>query len=574
MASALAGCLSGGDPDALAEPAAADRLPVQHWKQQLSEPRFDSLVESIHRITAEDGTELALTLYLPAGLGDETVPTLMELTPYQTLDRALGSVFGGSAGGSWEEVALRGAAFVRADARGTHGSEGCLDFGGSADRSDAVVFADWIRAQPWSNGVVVTDGVSHPGMGSVVAHVADPLLTGALAHAPVVSYYQDEWLQGAKFEDQLNGYAYQAIELAPHTNMDSPEAGLAQAAPCTGQTAADYAPVDGRFTQLWQDRDLALQVERGEYAPTAPILLTHGFVDLNVHPDHSQLYWDALPDDAPKHMILGWWYHGWPDMEGHPAESFADIRHRWLDATVLGLDNGLWNEPRVLVEDSQGTWHESHDWPVDGSRQMVLYAGADGALAEQGAAPGAVPYIDTQGARRGEWADAHVAFRSEPLAAAQLITGAPTVELLAASSEAATKWVVYLMDEAPDGSWERISHGYADSRLAQPRTDSWQAPPPGAVGNWTIPLMPTAVVVEEGHRLTLVVASQDSRRDAGAFTGSGRCFDDYRGGCYNPSGILPADSVGRAQNTILAGPGGTSIRIDASDPRATAVALG
>ena len=32
------------------------------------------------------------------------------------------------------------------------------------------MFANWIRSQDWSNGVIVTDGVSHPGMGSVVAH--------------------------------------------------------------------------------------------------------------------------------------------------------------------------------------------------------------------------------------------------------------------------------------------------------------------------------------------------------------------------------------------------------------------
>ncbi len=568
LAPGLAGCLSDANDE---EAELGLRLSTSDWMNRLSEPRFDRLVESIHRITADDGTELALTLFLPEGLApNETLPTLLELTPYQTLNRATAPATGASAGGSWEEVALRGAAFVRADARGTHGSEGCLDFGGSADRADAVVFGDWIRAQPWSNGVVVTDGVSHPGMGSVVAHVADPGLTAALAHAPVVSYYQDEWLQGAKFEDQLNGYAYQAIELAPHTNLDSPQAAAAQAAPCTGQTVVDYAPVEGRFTELWQDRDLALQVERGAYVPTAPILLTHGFVDLNVHPDHAQLYWDALPDDANKHMILGWWYHGWPDMDGHPAKQFANIRHRWLDATVLGVDNGLWSEPRVLVEDSTGRWHESHNWPIDGSAAITLVAGGDGSLAEGDPVGGDVAYTDSAGARRGQWTDAHVAFRTEPLEGDLLVNGAPVVNLVATSSAAATKWVVYLMDEAPDGSWERVSHGYADSRLAEARTDAWGGPAPGERGHWTVPLMPTAVVVEEGHRLTLVVASQDSRRDVQDLVqDDGVCFDDYRGGCYNPSGILPADSVGMAVNTIHGGPDGTSITLHAVDPAVT-----
>ncbi|MGB0652411.1 MAG: CocE/NonD family hydrolase [Thermoplasmatota archaeon] len=571
---ALAGCIEdeGGD-EPLVGPATAQRLATDEWKAMLSEPLFDGTVETLHRMTAEDGTDLALTLYLPAGLpSDAQIPTLLEITPYQTLDRGLGSAFsmGGevSPGGAWEDVVLRGAAFVRADARGGHASGGCLDFGGTADRSDARLFADWIREQPWSNGVIVTDGVSHPGMGSVVAHVADAELTAALAHAPVVSYYQDEWLQGAKFEDQLNGYLYQAIDLAPHTNPTDPFAAAAQVAPCHGQMVLDYAPVDGEFHELWQDRDLALQLENGNIEPNlAPILLTHGFVDVNVHPDHSQLYWDALPDDAPKYAIMGWWYHGWPDMDGHPAETFADIRHRWMDATLLGIDNGLWDEPRILVEDSQGTWHLSHDWPLDGSERLTFYPDGE-ALAEAPGAEGSLSYEDTLETYRNDW-DGSVSFATEPLPAARLVTGAPTLHLTASSSHDATKWVVYLFDEAPDGSRTRITHGYADSHLREPRTPGWEPLTPGEADTWTIPLQPTAVVLEEGHRLVLMVASQDSRNMDALPTVGSTCMEDFRGGCYDPSGILPATSVGQATNTVHTGPEGTWLELAWVDPAAT-----
>ncbi|HEX2057202.1 MAG TPA: CocE/NonD family hydrolase, partial [Actinomycetota bacterium] len=436
-----------------AAPAAAGkdkkkRWSTERWKSTLSQPKYDDVEVTTHYIEAEDGTQLSLTVHLPVGLEEgKKIPTLMQMTPYRPLDQSLGGY------ADYEFFVLRGAAYVEADERGTGGSEGCLDFGGSADRSDAKVFARWIRSQPWSNGKIVTDGVSHPGMGSVVAHAAIPGLTGALTHAPVVSYYQDEWLQGAKFEDQFNGPAYQGIELAPPLPPEygQPEAVTGQAATCTGKTTTDYSTYEGPFTDLWADRDLSRHVPREE----KPILFTHGFVDLNVHPDHTQLYWDALPDDYPKFAILGWWYHGYPDMAGHAALDFMSIRHRWMDALLFGTENGLWAEPRVLVEDSTGTWHEGHDWPLERSKHVTMGT-AEGALVQRSGEPGRVSYEDAVGAERGDWTDAHVLFETKSLKKDMLVNGAPKVHLKATSSESSTKWVAYLVDVAPDGSWERI----------------------------------------------------------------------------------------------------------------------
>ena len=544
---------------AAAAPATAGkkkRWPAERWKASLTKPKYTDVAVTTHYLEAEDGTQLSLTVHLPVGLPEGAkVPTLMQMTPYRPLDQGLGGYT------DYEFFVLRGAAYVEADERGTGGSEGCLDFGGSADRSDAKVFAEWIRSQPWSNGKIVTDGVSHPGMGSVVAHAAIPGLTGALAHAPVVSYYQDEWLQGAKFEDQFNGPAYQGIELAPPLppEFGDPNAASAQAAACTGKTTTDYSTYDGPFTDLWADRDLS----RHEPKEKKPILLTHGFVDLNVHPDHSQLYWDALPDDYPKYAIFGWWYHGYPDMRGHEALNFGDVRHRWMDSLLFGIENGLSLEPRVLVEDSLGTWHEGHDWPLEQSQHAKMRTGSGTLARSAPGEPGSLSYEDAMGAERQSWTDAHVAFETAKLTKDMLVNGAPKVDLLASSSETSTKWVAYLLDVAPDGSWERISHGYADSHSWKAE-DEWTEIEPNKPYRWTLNLMPTAVVVKKGHKISLLIASQDSRN-----THQNACFADYRGGCYDPSGILPATTAGRAINTVYYGDGGTTVQWDWVDPRKT-----
>lgn len=557
LASFVAGCLGPGPTDLApepTEPVAAERWTPEAWKAALTEPRFASVLRTVHHITSFDGTRLSLTLYLPQGLGsDEKVPTLVQLTPYQSTNPQVGPL-----AAFFPDYVRHGVAYVEADARGTNASEGCLDFGGTADRRDAQIFAEWIRAQPWSNGRIVVEGVSHPGMGAVVAHAAIPGLSAAIPTAPVVSYYQDEWLQGAKFEDQLNAEGYQAIELLPSAEP-SADAVKAQAALCTGKTLADFERPDGRFDAMWADRDLS----RHTPAEPIPILTTHGFVDLNVHPDHFQLYWDALPQEYPKYAVLGYWYHGYPDMEGHPGGSGDDDRdfdsflQRWFDATLLEVDNGLWLEPRVLVEDSKGAWHESHDWPLDGSAWVTLHAAADGTLGEAAPADGKASYTDRLGAVRGRWTDAHVAFRTEPLAAPTLVNGQPIVHLVASSSVDETKWAAYLLDEAPDGSWQRIAHGYADSHTWKDEAE-WTPMVPGTAYAWDLKLLPGAVVVDAGHRIVLLIASQDSRNFQTP-TEQIVCFDDYRGGCYDPSGIRPAATAGRAVNTVLTGPEGTRV---------------
>jgi predicted acyl esterase len=570
----IGGCNRFGDagPAAAQPRAQGERVPPEVWQAGLSEPRYTGVVSRIVYVAAEDGTQLSLTLHLPAGAPpDEKLPTLLQLTPYQAFlsTRTYTPLTGTQGpGADWRDFVLRGAAYVEADERGSTASSGCLDFGGSLDRSDARVFADWIRAQAWSNGIIVTDGVSHPGMGSVVAHAAVPGLTAALAHAPVVSYYQDEWLQGAKFEDQFNGPLYEVVELGPPFYL-TPEAVLAQPTTCRGQTTLAFSAPEGTFTPFWDDRHLARHHAQALAAPV-PILLTHGFVDLNVHPDHTQMYWDALPKDYPKHLIMGWWYHGWPDLSGHAFASFRSVRHRWLDRTLFGRDNGLDAEPRVLVQDSQGTWHESDQWPLEPSQRVTLASSGDGALVDSAAgmaAAGAPSYADTPGVMRGTWTDAHVAFRSEPLPEPRLINGAPRVRLVASSTAAETKWVAYLLDEAPDGRWQRISHGYADSHQWSGESQ-WLPMIPGTEYVWEIALQPTAVVVEAGHRVTLLISSQDSRNVEHSL--AAYCFADHRGGCYSPSGILPAASIGRAVNTIVSGAEGTAVTLDWVDPALTA----
>src|SRR5262249_11479388 len=69
-----------------------------------------------------------------------------------------------NAGKYRDMFAPRGYAVVIVDVRGSGASFGTRDaFRSPREREDHREIADWIVAQPWSNGVIAATGVSYPG---------------------------------------------------------------------------------------------------------------------------------------------------------------------------------------------------------------------------------------------------------------------------------------------------------------------------------------------------------------------------------------------------------------------------
>lgn len=549
---AVAGCSApapaGGD-----DPGPAPPVPYDAWASKLSEPRYSDIVRESSFLRSKDGTSLAITVWRPKDAGTATLPTLLQITPYQTIDRAVMATFGEEPTTFWPK---RGVVFALADARGTHSSGGCLDFGGFRDREDARAFAQWIQAQPWSNGTIAVEGVSHPGMGALVASVADvPGLVASLAHAPVSSYYMDEWENGARFEGQNNGAAYQAIETLP-TLDPSPEAIANQAGgTCQGETLREFTINDGTLTPWFKDKDLNLLAKDVR----KPILLTIGFFDMNVFPTHVERFWRALPEDVDARLVLGYWTHSYPDLGGYTTPEWADWQHRYLDTVLLGRDTGFEREPRILVEDSTGAWHALAAWPP--VNLTTLWPAKDGALSETPSGPGQASWRDDPSAHRDRWGpDAHVLFETEPLENPVWVAGAPRVTLVAKATASHVNHVVYLFDVAPDGTRVRVSHGYHDSRF--PNGLERAAPPaPGTPATYAFDLFPTAHVLEKGHRLALVLASSD-RSTTDGYT---QCQRTPRGGCYDPSGLMPSPNPD-AVTTALLGAEATRIDVPFADP--------
>ena len=129
----------------------------------------DYSVSSLY-LTMRDGVKLAITLCLPKGLSSsEKVPTILYQTRYQRTHH-----FRIPFRWVWNETAshyprtelftANGYACIYADVRGCGASFGSRFIPFSEEEvKDGSDIIDWIISQPWSDGNVVTNGISYTG---------------------------------------------------------------------------------------------------------------------------------------------------------------------------------------------------------------------------------------------------------------------------------------------------------------------------------------------------------------------------------------------------------------------------
>ncbi|MFX1452688.1 MAG: CocE/NonD family hydrolase, partial [Promethearchaeota archaeon] len=121
-------------------------------------------------ITMRDGVKIAATICIPKGLqSGEKVPTIMSQTRYMrahTLNIPFRWIFNEVVYGlpKTEVLTSYGYAVIYIDVRGTGASFGTRPYPFSeAEIKDGADVVDWIIAQPWSNGQVVSNGISYSG---------------------------------------------------------------------------------------------------------------------------------------------------------------------------------------------------------------------------------------------------------------------------------------------------------------------------------------------------------------------------------------------------------------------------
>lgn len=483
-------------------------------------------------IRMTDGVRIAADLFMPEGSGP--FPAVFEFLPYRKDERTAGR---------WNAhyyFAERGFVGLRADIRGTGGSDGCaLDEYTVQEQLDACDVIAWASQQPWSNGAVGMFGTSYGGFNCIqTAMHRPPALKAIIPHAATDDRYHDDV--------HFSGGCLMGIDQVLYPGWMVPMNAMP---PYPQYTTEDWAGVWRRRLEgnpPWLLAWLRHQTEdefwlqgslKTDYASIqCPVLHLGGWADGYTNP----VFRMAQHLRAPNRAIVGPWQHSRP-LDAYPGPRINHLHEmtRWWAHWLRGDDTGVMREPQLalyvqhgappnpFLPHMPGAWRYEPQWPPERQEERPLYLAGHGELrAEPAANSGsdAYAYRATVGTSNGFWFPVGPPFglprdqalddaRSQtyttaPLEAPLEILGFPKAILHAASSADIAFFSVRLCDVAPDGSSTLVSRGILNATHRHSHRDP-SAVTPGEIMELEIPLKVASWVFQPGHRLRVSIASSD-----------------------------------------------------------------
>ncbi len=238
-------------------------------------------------ITVRDGVKIAASICLPKGLSpDKKIPTLLYQTRYWRatnfripfrwiLDELTGFM------PSPEIFTSRGYAIVYIDVRGTGTSLGTRPYPFSDEEvKDGADIADWIISQPWSDGSIVSNGISYSGITAELLGVNNhPAVKAVMPGHGLWDGYTDVAFPGGCYD---RGFMQLWSFLGENLDQNNPKV-LRQFAPLNWLFSKSVKPVES-------DKDLSVLKE------AAKVHENNQYVyDITINKDYSD---DELPNGA------------------------------------------------------------------------------------------------------------------------------------------------------------------------------------------------------------------------------------------------------------------------------------
>lgn len=477
-----------------------------------------------HRVAMRDGTLLATDVYLPGeDHGTGPWPVILLRFPY---NKALAAGIGPSA-------TERGYVFVAQDTRGRFESEGAnlpFDADGRADGQwDGLDTVRWIARQNWCNGRIGTWGGSAGAITQYLlagTHPPEVVSQHLVVGAPGLfhdSIYRGGIFRKAMVEDWLSntGYATHALSL----------------------WTTNYP-----YTDYWKDRDITQQYAHIQAAG----MHIGGWFDIFAQAtvDAFLGYQQSKEKSAAgrQRLILGPWTHGiLTEKAGDltfpggnkPPQDVQDA-WKWFDLTLgqassESIDShfpvvtyytmGATGEP-----DAPGNvWRTADSWPPVPTQPRELHLNPDrSATWEPAVDPGTLSYVSDPtnpvpsvggyelslpaGPRDQTSVESRqdvLVFTTDPLVQPMEITGNAEAVIWIESDVPDADLIVRLCDVYPDGRSFNICEG----ALRLSVREGWDRQhflPIGEPVRVRIPLWPTSMVFNRGHRLRIHVASSSA----------------------------------------------------------------
>ncbi len=425
----------------------------------------------------------------------------------------------------------RGFAVVHSASPGTGRSQGCVTIGGENEELAPKAVIDWLNGRArgyttpdgdetveayWTTGKVGMTGTSYNGtLPLAAATTGVEGLEAIIPDAPNTSYYH--YYRANGLVRHPGGYMGEDIDvLYDFVNSGDPDFRKS-----CNKTVRDELMnenqdrVTGDYNDFWHGRNYRARLDKVQ----AAVLISHGFNDWNVMPNHSVAVYLRLKELGKPAMA---YFH----QGGHGGPPSPQLMNKWFSHYLYGVDNGVDEMPRswIVREGARHTDATAYaDYPNPGAQPVTLHlrkgGSSQGELATFAATKKQgieklVDNVEQSGTKmaRAEKSKHRLLYVSDELKAPLHLSGTGKISLSVAANKKAANlsvWVVALPWETGGHINDNIiTRGWADPQNAESMRES-KPLKKGQFVDLSFNLEPDDQIIPAGQRIGLMIFSSD-----------------------------------------------------------------
>jgi len=425
----------------------------------------------------------------------------------------------------------RGFVVVHSSSPGTGFSDGSPTVGGDNESLAPKAVIEWLTGKEngystrtgdekvyafWSTGKVGMTGTSYNGtLPLAAATTGVEGLKAIIPVAPNTSYYH--YYRSNGLVRSPGGYLGEDIDVLYefiHSGEESKRA-FGNRTVRDEVMRANMDRATGDYNDFWADRDYL-----HDLGPMrAALLMSHGFNDWNVMPEHSNRIYQAAKDRGVPVQI---YYH----QGGHGGPPPLEMMNKWFTHFLYDVENGVEEEPKAWIVregDMRSQPTPYADFPNPAAEPVALHlrkgGSAAGRLSLKKPRAGRERFVDDvafSGAdlARTSASNHRLLYVTPVLKEAVHLSGLATVRIRLASSKPAANLSVWLVSLPWDSSDRTpvyhniITRGWADPQNHASLRSS-EPLVPGTYYSLSFDLQPDDQVIPAGQQIGLMIFSSD-----------------------------------------------------------------
>ncbi|MEO2073224.1 MAG: Xaa-Pro dipeptidyl-peptidase [Zunongwangia sp.] len=426
----------------------------------------------------------------------------------------------------------RGYIVVHSSSPGTGLSDGSPTVGGDNESLAPKAVIDWLNGRAkgytertgneevkayWSTGKVGMTGTSYNGTIPLAAATTGVEgLEAIIPVAPNTSYYH--YYRSNGLVRSPGGYLGEDIDVLYDFIHSGDESKRAYSNKTVRDTEMrnNLDRITGDYNDFWAGRDYLNDMKPMK----AALLMSHGFNDWNVMPEHSyRIYKKAEEMGLPTQI----YYH----QNGHGGPPPLSMMNRWFTHFLFGIDNGVEGEPKAwIVRENDDRLEPTPyaNYPNPEAKNVTLYlskgAPKTGGLSlEKQNNQGKETLIDNysfsgETLAQAEYTDHRLLFVTPPLKENIHLSGISTIKIKLASSKPAANLSVWMVSLPWTESRNSkitdniITRGWADPQNYKSITES-ESLKPEKFYEMSFDLIPDDQIIPKGQQIGLMIFSSD-----------------------------------------------------------------